>query len=165
MVETMEEIELEYAKMKDFFSFYAERYLKVEGLPPEKQPIASLETLEKKSIKMAFNAVRQAINDCVEMSFHFDHSKVEKLDSELRRRGIVTLSELRRRYSKDYAKIVKRGQIKSETEYHLVRNVLDDPTEKAPEERELLEKMLSRLSTKVPKRRSAARARRWQEQP
>ena len=133
-----EETGLEYAKMKDFLSFYAERYLKVEGLPPEKQPVASLEALEKKSMKMALNGLRQAINDCVEMSFHFDHAEVEKLDSQLRSRGIVTLSELRRRYSKGYAKIVKRGQIKNETEYYLVRNVLDDPTEKATEERELL---------------------------
>ncbi len=137
------ESDLEYAKMKGFLSFYAERYLKVEGLSPDKQPIASLEALEKKSMKMAFNGLRQTINDCVEMSLHFDHAEVESLDSELRKRGIVTLSELRRRYSKSYAKIVKRGQIKNETEYYLVRNVLYDPTEKSPEERKLLEKLIS----------------------
>jgi predicted ATPase len=139
----MQEDELEYAKMKDFLSFYAERYLKAEGLSPDKQPIASLEALEKKSMKMAFNGLRQAINDCVEMSLHFDHAEVEKLDSQLRSRGIVTLSELRRRYSKNYAKIMKRGQIKNETEYYLVRNVLYDSTEKAPEERKLLEELIS----------------------
>jgi hypothetical protein len=135
--------ESEYAKMKDFLSFYAERYLKAESLPWGKQPLASLEALEKTSKKMALNGLLQAINDCVEMSFHFDHVEIEKLDSQLRSRGIVTLSELRRRYSKGYAKIVKRGQIKNETEYYLVRNVLDDPTEKAPEEREFLEKLIS----------------------
>ena len=37
--------------MKDFLSFYAERYLKVAGLLADKQPIASLEALEKKSKK------------------------------------------------------------------------------------------------------------------
>jgi hypothetical protein len=149
--------ELEYAKMKDFLSFFSERYLKVEGLPPEKQPIAALEALEKKSMKTALSGLRQAINDCVEMSFHFDHAEVEKLDSQLRGRGIVTLSELRRRYSKGYAKIVKQGRIKNETEYYLVRNVLDDPTEKATEERELLEKMLSEYDAAP---RSAGGARR-----
>jgi hypothetical protein len=143
MVGMQEEAELPYAKMKDFLAFFAERYLKVEGLSPDKQPIASLEALEKKSMKMAFDGLRQAINDCVEMSLHFDHAEVEKLDSQLRSRGIVTLSELRRRYSKRYAKIMKRGQIRNETEYYLVRNVLDDPTEKTPEERELLEKIIS----------------------
>jgi hypothetical protein len=38
---------------------------------------------------------------------------------------------------------MKRGRIKNETEYYLVRNVLDDPTEKTVEERELLQKILS----------------------
>jgi hypothetical protein len=37
---------------------------------------------------------------------------------------------------------MKRGQIKSETEYYLVRNVLHDPAEKSPEERKLLEKLI-----------------------
>jgi hypothetical protein len=37
--------ELDYAKMKEFLSFYAERYLRVDGLPPDKQPIASLKAL------------------------------------------------------------------------------------------------------------------------
>jgi hypothetical protein len=112
-------------------------------LAPDKQPIASLEALEKKSTKMASSGLRQAINDCVEMSLHFDHAEVEKLDSQLRSRGIVTLSELRRRYSKSYAKIMKRGQIKNEAEYYLARNVLHDPTEKTPEERKLLERLIS----------------------
>ena len=137
------EPELEYVKMKEFLSFFTARYLKVEGLPAEKQPIASLEALEKKSLKMALNGLRQAINDCVEMSSRFDHAEVEKLDSQLRSRGIVTLSELRRRFSEKYAKVVERRQIKDETEYYLVRNILDDPTEKSPEEFELLERMLS----------------------
>jgi hypothetical protein len=138
-----EEDELEYAKMKEFLSFYAERYLKVENLPSEKQPIASLEALEKKSMKTASKGLRQAMSDCVEMSFHIDRVEVEKLDSLLRSRGIVTLSELRRRYSKRYAKIMRQSQIKNETDYYLIRNVLDDPVEKTPEELELLEKLIS----------------------
>jgi hypothetical protein len=142
MVGMQEEAELDYAKMKDFLSFYAERYLKADGLAPDKQPVVCLEALEKKSMKLASNGLRQAIHDCVEMSLHFDHAEVEKFDSQLRSRGIITLSELRRRYSKSYAKIMKRGQIKSETEYYLVRNVLHDPAEKSPEERKLLEKLI-----------------------
>ena len=134
--------EFDYARMKDFLSFYDEKYLNLGGLPPEKRPIASLEALEKQSMKKALSGLRQAINDCVEMSFHFDHSEVEKLDSQLLSRGIVTLSELRRRYSKGYAKIKKNGRIKNETEYYLVRNVLDDPTPKTSEERVLLEKLV-----------------------
>jgi hypothetical protein len=134
---------LEYERMKDFFSFYVERYFNLAGLPPEKRPIAVLEVLEKRSMKLAFNGLRQAVNDCMEMSSHLSREEVENLDSLLRGRGIVTLSEMRRRYSKDYAKIMKRERIKNETEYYLLRNVLNDPTEKTPEERGLLEKLIS----------------------
>jgi len=131
----------EYATLKAFLSFYTDRYFNLESLSPDKRPIACLEMLEKMGIATAARGLRQAINDCVERSFHFDHKEVERLDSELRARGIVTLSELRRRYSKAYAKIKKRACIKSDTEYYLIRNVLDDPTEKSADERALLEKM------------------------
>jgi hypothetical protein len=131
----------EYAAMKDFLSFYAEGYLKIERLPPEQRPIATLEALEKKSLKKAFSGLRQAINDCVEMSLRLPHAEVEKLDAQLRARGIVTLSELRRQYSKAYARIVKRGRINDEMEYYLVHNIMNDPTEKTAEERRLLEQL------------------------
>ncbi len=133
----------EYAAMKAFLSFYTNRYSNLENLPPEKWPIACLEILEKMGMKTAIRGLRQAINDCVEESFHFDHKEVERLDSELRARGIVTLSELRRRYSKAYAKIKKRARIKNDTEYYLIRNVLGDPTEKTPGECQLLEEMIN----------------------
>lgn len=135
--------ELEYAQMKDFLSFFAEQYLKVGDLAPDKRPMAVGEALEKKSMKRAFQGLLQAINDCVEMSAHFAPAEVEKFDTELRSCGIVTLSELRRRYSKNYAKVIKRGHIRDETEYYLLRNVQNDPTEKTPEELELLEKLIS----------------------
>ncbi len=50
MAVTQEDAKIEYAKMKDFLSFYAEQCLKIETLPPEKRPIASLESFEKKSM-------------------------------------------------------------------------------------------------------------------
>jgi hypothetical protein len=62
MIGMQDESEFEYAEMKDFLSFYAERYLKAEGLPPDKEPMACLAALEKKSMKMASKGLRQAIN-------------------------------------------------------------------------------------------------------
>jgi hypothetical protein len=143
MIQMQKAADSEYATMKAFLSFYTDRYSNLENLPPDKRPIASLEILEKMGMKTALRGLLLAINDCVEKSFHFDHKEVEKLDSELRARGIVTLSELRRRYSKAYAKIKKRGQIKNENEYYLIRNVFGDLTEKSREECRLLEKMIN----------------------
>jgi hypothetical protein len=133
----------EYARMKGFLSFYTERYWNMERLPPEKRPMARLEATEKKSLKLAVKGLRMAINDIVEDTFHLEPAELEKRNSELRSRGLITLSEFWKRYSKDYANIMKRGRIKNETEYYLLRNVLDDPTEKTPEEHELLAKLIS----------------------
>jgi hypothetical protein len=61
----------------------------LERLPPDKRPIACLETLGKMSRKMAVAGLRQAINDCVEMSLRFSHAEVAAIDAELSARGII----------------------------------------------------------------------------
>jgi hypothetical protein len=38
---------------------------------------------------------------------------------------------------------MNRGRIDNDVEYYLIRNVLDDPTEKTPDESDLLQKLLS----------------------
>jgi hypothetical protein len=142
-------IDPEYARLKAFLAFYADRYFNLETLPPEQRLVACLELLEKKGIATARRGLRMAINDCIEASSSFGRVEVERLDAELRGLGIVTLSELRMRYSKDYARIKKREQIGNETEYYLVRNVLEDPTEKTSDERRLLEEMISEYEGRV----------------
>jgi len=135
--------ELEYGQLKEFFSVYVARFMNVDRLPPESHPMACLATLEKRSKALARRGLRQAVNDCVEMLSDFDRETVDKFDAELRSLGIVTFSEVRRQYSKNYAKIVKRGRIKNDDEFYLLQNVLNDSTEKTPEERKLLEELIS----------------------
>jgi hypothetical protein len=50
MAVTQEDAKIEYAKMKDFLSFYAEQHLEIEILPPERRPMARPEPFEKKSM-------------------------------------------------------------------------------------------------------------------
>lgn len=140
-----EDTEPGYQEMKEFLSFFSERFFSLDGLPPEHRPLAVLEALEeRKGKKIASRGLRQAINDCIEMSRHMKPDAVKQIDTELRKRGTITLSELRKQYSKEYAKIVKLGKVKNETEYYLVRSMLDDTSERMPNaERELLEKILS----------------------
>src|SRR4051812_25500572 len=138
-----QEPDREYAEMKEFLSFFADRYLSSEGLPPEKPPMAILEALEKNSNKTASKGLRQAINDCIEMSFHLGHEEVAQLDEQLGKSGIVTLSELRRRYSKAYANIRTQGEIKNDVDYYLIRNIVGDPSPKTVQERELLENLIA----------------------
>ena len=70
----------EYARLKGFLSFYAERYLGIERLPPEQRPIAVLEAIEKKNPKKAPTGLRQAINDCAEMSLRLPRG--ERVDPQ-----------------------------------------------------------------------------------
>jgi hypothetical protein len=94
MTEMQGEPQLEYAKMKEFLSLYVARYFNLEDLPAEKHPIASLEALEKKSMKKALIGLRMAIRDCVEMSKHFDRAEIEKFDAQLKSQHMLTLSDL-----------------------------------------------------------------------
>jgi hypothetical protein len=136
------ELNDEYYSMKKFLSMFSERYLKMDDMPQEHRPIALVEALEKKNTKMALNGLRQAINDCIEMSRHWEIKEVIDIDTEFRNLDIVTLSELRRRHSKDYAKIIKRGKINNETEYYIIISMLNDLSVKITEnERNKLENM------------------------
>ena len=116
----------EYEELKAFLSFYARHYMPIDKLPAELQPVACLEQLEKRSRSKASQGLRQAINDILEQCRRLDRSQLEQLDQRLCSHGVVTLSELRRRFSRDYARISRRGVIDGETEYYLVRGIVDD---------------------------------------
>jgi hypothetical protein len=137
----------DYARLKDFMAFFADHYFDLEEIPLDHRPLAVLETLEKTSRSKALVGLRQAINDCVEMSLGFGQAEVEKLDSDLRAGGMITLSELRKRYSKDYARILKRGRIANDSEFYLIQNVLNGPTEKSGKEYEKLAEIISDYET------------------
>lgn len=68
----------------------------------------------------ALAGLRQAINDVIEATRPWQPAAIEALNAECSSRNLVTLSELRRRYSNRYKAIVKRGRVRSETEYYLV---------------------------------------------
>ena len=133
----------EYEELKAFLLFYSDRYMPVDSLPPHLRPVACLEVLERKSRTMASKGLAQAINDIIQSSRHLEPEQLRKVDRELQSRGLVTLSQLRRRYSREYAKVLKKGRIANETEYYLVRGILDDNAGSFGDgEREALAQML-----------------------
>lgn len=126
----LDESETDDAPLKEFLSFVARKYRIADGLLAGTQLTAR-------------DGLRQAVSDYIDKSLHLTPTEVAKLDSELRLNGIPSLSELRRRYSRDYARAIKRGRIEDESEYYLLRNVLFDPGEKTADEREWLERLIS----------------------
>lgn len=68
---------------------------------------------------------------------------MKQVDKTLAAAGLVTLSELRRRYSSSYQRILKRRSIKTDTEYYLVNGlVVDLASSLSVEERERLQAMI-----------------------
>ena len=114
----------EYEPLKAFFADWQERFPCPADLPAEHHPLAVLESMEQKSMSQARLGLGLAINDTLEDSWDLSPAEVTAIDQNLAGRGIVTLSELRRRYSRQFKSILKRGKIRDETEYHLVAGIL-----------------------------------------
>jgi hypothetical protein len=99
---------------------------------------------ELRAPKTALKAWRMAVNDCIEMSSHWSAARVTSIDAALRMAGILTLSEVRRRYSTRFATILKRGRIRGEVEYYLAAAlVADTASSLSVEERANLQVLVS----------------------
>jgi hypothetical protein len=93
-----------------------------------------LTDVEIRAPKTHLKGYRMAVNDCIEMTGHWSAERVGNLDAALRNAGIITLSEVRRRYSFRYAAILKRGNIRNEVEYYQVSALVSDMSTQLPEE-------------------------------
>lgn len=85
----------------------------------------------------ALSGLRLAVQDSMQRFDHCTPEQLASLDALLRARGIVSVSELRRRYSRKYRGVLKRGVIRSEEEYYLVKSILDDRWEALSEEEQV----------------------------
>lgn len=66
-----------------------------------------------------------AINDIIEMTDSWPQERVAATDLSLQEHGLPTLTEMRRRFSKLVQRAVRRGSIKDEVEYYVVRNAAE----------------------------------------
>lgn len=132
----------EYAELKRFFEAFSARYFPKNNLPADRQPLAVLAVLEKAGRTAALRQLRQMVTDCIEMARALPEDEAHRFDVELAERGIVGLSTMRRRYSKSYRQILKRGEIRTEDEYRLMRPIADESTDIPKDERALIESML-----------------------
>src|SRR2546422_8625759 len=73
-------------------------------------------------------AVRLAVQDLLEMSRDLAPQKVQIADSHLRAQSVPTLTVMRSEIWRTIPKIIKRGRIKTELEYYLLVERLNDVT-------------------------------------
>jgi hypothetical protein len=116
----------EYKSLKKILNCYYEWYYSEESIiPPQQSPNELLDKIEVASLVNAKRGLQMAINDIVEMSFDWSPQRIAEADKRFAAAGTFTLTELRRRYSKKYQQILKRGVIHNETECYLVKGILD----------------------------------------
>jgi hypothetical protein len=117
----------EFDELKSFLGFFYDHHMGGSAMPPEVHPLNVLDDIQRRAPKRVREGLRMAINDCIEMTAPWPPEKVAALDAELRANGLLTLTALRRRYSRRLHAILKRGRIRSEVEYYLVRGAIEDP--------------------------------------
>ena len=120
-----QEREREYAELNAFLDMYATHFMKIDPASPTHPTNAGKRIVAAVGKSKALIGLRQAINDSLEALQDLTPEQVAQLDRALRQSGIITLTELRRRHSRKYKAIFKRGVIRNEMEYYMVKAVLD----------------------------------------
>ena len=140
----------EYPALKAFWVAWEDRFPPSATLPPEHHPVAVLERFEKESMSKARSGLGMAIGDTLEMSWDMPQDEVEAIDRDFIARGLLPLSELRRRYSRQFRALLKRGRIRDEEDYYLVAGILASFTGDATdEERQQLEDLVAKFESQA----------------
>ena len=116
---------MDYARWKTFLVCYADWFIPEiqKGKNPEDPSLAFLDGVEK--ALHSKKGLQVAIHRIVEMTSDWTPDQVDEADAWFAAAGAFTLSEIRRRYSKKYCRVLKRGAIRSQMEYDLVKGIVD----------------------------------------
>jgi hypothetical protein len=127
----------------EFLGFFFDRHMAAgKPIPPEVHPLKFVREMAKRAPRRALLGLKMAVADCIESSTHWHADRLKQADAALRDAGIVTLSEMRRRYWKRFSVIVERGRIPSDQEHRLVKGVTSDGTV-PPEQSALLDQSMN----------------------
>jgi hypothetical protein len=141
----------DYEKLKIFAAKFYEWYKAGLTLPPEIHPIYVLTQIQKEhGLANAKRGLMMGINDYVEDTANWRPDQVAEANAKLAAAGTFTLSEIRQRYSKKYLQILKRGVIRSETDYYLLKGILDGGgIEAGATESAQIQKLINEFEAKI----------------
>ena len=121
--------EREYSELISFVSIFATQAWKVDPADPVHPANVATHIAATLGKARALIGARQATNDAIESLQTLTRQQLAALDATLHETGSITLAEMRRRYSKKYKAVLKRGSICNATEFYLVKGILDSCTE------------------------------------
>jgi hypothetical protein len=100
-----------------------------ENIADDIHPITILDQMASQAPARARQGLALMISDLLEDSASLTTMEIQTLDQKLADADLPTLSELRMRFSKTIARIVKRGAISSDNEYYFVRSSSENAAE------------------------------------
>ena len=138
------EREREYAEVNAYLDWYSTNVSGIDPADPIHPTNVGKRIVDEYGKSKALDGLKQAVNDTVEELVDQPQNFIENLDASLREAGLLTFSEIRRRYASSYKRVLKRGSIKNDTEYYLIVGVLADFTTSADDdERATLGRLVS----------------------
>jgi hypothetical protein len=117
--------EREYSELISFVSIFATHAWNIDPTDPVHPANVAAHIAETLGKAKALVGARQAANDAIEALRGFTQQQLASLDARLIETGSITVAEMRRRYSRQYQAVLKRGRIRNETEFYLVKGILD----------------------------------------
>lgn len=144
------ERESEYNELLAYVGLFATVVWRIDPAS-ETHPAKAIEGIVQQFGKSkALVGLRQAANDTIEEAINWNSEVRAIADEGFRAAGVVTVSEIARRYSSSYKRIIKRGHIRNETECYIINANLIDLGNAVPnEERLCLQTLIDAYETKV----------------
>ena len=137
------EREREYEELSCYLDFFATHVMGVDPASPVHTTTTLKRIAEEHGCSKALEGLRQAANDTVQ-SLENKAGVAQALDAALRGSGLVGFYEIARRYGCVFRRILKRGRVRNETEYHLVHGALvDSANSLADDERAELARLIA----------------------
>jgi len=137
-------------KLKVFLGLYVDWFLPKSDVTMENHPLAVLVKFEKESLTNAKRGLQMAINDIVEFTADWRPEQVAEADAKFASHGTFTLFEIRRRYSRKYLQVLKRGMIRSKVEYYLLKGILDSGSiEPGATETQQIQSLMAAFEAKI----------------
>lgn len=119
----------EYDELKRFFEVWETQLFPNQFLAMDHphHPVNALAYIEQKvGRSRALGGLKQAVGDILEGVQDLAPKQIAELDDALRQASAPTLTRLLSRQSRMFKGILRRGQIRSDTEFYLISAVLSD---------------------------------------
>ena len=135
--QSTESLMISHEGLKRFFEVYTETMVDLSSVPENERPMYLIAQFEKQSPEAGRQSVRLGVSDALADVKNAPTEKVAVFSERLAAANAPSIASVRAMMSKKLAPAIKRGVLKNEEEFYLVRDLLDSPSLPDDERRKL----------------------------